>query len=96
MYQPEQRLIVDQVPFNLDNSARRSYVHASGDGTEQVSGQPGAEKRFGTAQLCVHPGPRHNNYLVSVEITYGPEYDWWVMCVCVCTCAFQASVRSPS
>jgi hypothetical protein len=56
-YQPAQRLNVDQVPFNLDNSAQRGYIPASADGVVQVSGQPGADKRFGTAQVCLHPGP---------------------------------------
>jgi hypothetical protein len=52
---PSQRLNVDQVPFVLDNNARRAFVQA-GDELCQVSGQPGADKRFGTLQIAIHPG----------------------------------------
>ncbi len=47
------RYNVDQVPFNLDNSCRRTFVQARSD-TAVISGQPGGEKRFGTVQICVH------------------------------------------
>ena len=55
-FQPDCRLNVDQVPFNLDNQARKTLVHKDDDQVVQVSGQPGGEKRFGTAQICIHPG----------------------------------------
>lgn len=44
------------IPFSLDNSAQRGYIPPEADGVVQVSGQPGADKRFGTAQVCLHPG----------------------------------------
>ena len=59
-YQLNQRLNVDQVPFNLDNCARRCYVDKSTE-QAQVSSLPGADKRFGTLQICVHPGEGHNS-----------------------------------
>ena len=32
---------MDQVPFNLDNQARKTFVHKDDDQVVQVSGQPG-------------------------------------------------------
>ena len=40
-FQPDCRLNVDQVPFNLDNQARKTFVHKDDDQVVQVSGQPG-------------------------------------------------------
>jgi hypothetical protein len=46
---------VDQVPFNLDNSGRKTYIKAQSD-EAVIAGQPGSEKRFGTLQVCLHAG----------------------------------------
>ena len=51
-YDPTQRFNVDQVPFNLDHSASRSYIHA-GDAQAVVAGPRSGSKRFGTLQFCV-------------------------------------------
>ena len=51
----EESLNVDQVPFNLENGARKLFVQARG-GVAQISGNPQGEKRFGTLQLCIHGG----------------------------------------
>ena len=53
-YKPAQRIHIDQVPFSLDNQARRTFVHASRSDMAMVSGAPGTEKRFGTAQIAFH------------------------------------------
>ena len=55
-YQPNQRLNVDQVPLNLDSAAARGFIPPEADSVVQLTGQPGADKRFGTAQLCIHGG----------------------------------------
>ena len=49
-YSFEQRLNVDQVPFNLDNNASRSFFNVD-DEKCQITGQSGADKRFGTLQV---------------------------------------------
>ena len=54
-YPLEARVNVDQVPFNLDNNANRSFFHIS-DRKNQISGTPGSDKRFGTLQIAVHGG----------------------------------------
>ena len=47
---------MDQVPFNLDQSARRVFVPAESDEPAQLSAPSGADKRFGTLQLTLHAG----------------------------------------
>jgi hypothetical protein len=54
-YRPRMRYNADQVPFNLDNSGRRTYVKPQLD-VAVITGQPGSEKRFGTLQVCLHAG----------------------------------------
>ena len=54
-YPPHMRYNCDQVPFNLDNSGRKTYIKARTD-VAVISGQPGSEKRFGTLQVCLHAG----------------------------------------
>ena len=54
-YPPKMRYNCDQVPFNLDNSGRRTYIKAQSD-VAVITGQPGSEKRFGTLQVCLHAG----------------------------------------
>ena len=54
-YLPHMRYNCDQVPFNLDNSGRKTYVKAQTD-VAVLFGQPGSEKRFGTLQVCLHAG----------------------------------------
>ena len=56
-YQPHQRLNVDSVPFNLDNQAKKSYVHYKTADMVQVSAPDGSNKRFGTLHVCFHGGP---------------------------------------
>jgi hypothetical protein len=41
-----------QVPFALDNNADRTFVSAAETDLVQISGQPGADKRFGTLQVA--------------------------------------------
>ena len=54
-YPPKMRYNCDQVPFNLDNSGRRTYIKAQSD-VAVITGQPGSENRFGTLQVCLHAG----------------------------------------
>ena len=54
-YPPQMRYNCDQVPFNLNNSGRKTYIKAQSD-VAVISGQPGSEKRFGTLQVCLHAG----------------------------------------
>ena len=54
-YPPHMRYNCDQVPFNLDNSGRNTYIKAQND-VAVISGPPGSEKRFGTLQVCLHVG----------------------------------------
>ena len=56
LFQPHQRLNVDQIPFELDNQARRSYVPHQESSMVQISGPSDGSKRFGTLQMTVHPG----------------------------------------
>ncbi len=56
-YQPCQRLNSDQVHFNLDNQPRKAYVPYETKDMVQISGPQDGNKRFGTLQLCLHPGP---------------------------------------
>ena len=55
-YKPNQRINVDQVPFNLDQSARRVFVPAESAEHAQLSAPSGADKRFGTLQMTLHAG----------------------------------------
>ena len=50
-YPPHMRYNCDQVPFNLDNSGRKTYIKAQSD-VAVISGQPGSEKRFGTLKCA--------------------------------------------
>ena len=54
-YQLDERFNVDQVPFNLENGARKLFMESRG-GIAQISGQAAGEKRFGTLQVCIHGG----------------------------------------
>ena len=47
---------MSKVPFNLDLCARKAYFPMATAEHAQVSGQKAGDKRFGTMQICVHPG----------------------------------------
>ena len=51
-----QRANVDQVPFELDNQARKAYVKFDEASCVQISGPQDGCKRFGTLQMMMHPG----------------------------------------
>ena len=53
-----QRIHIDQIPFYFDQNPRRSYCSKETAGMNIVSGQPGADKRFGTIQLAMHGCPK--------------------------------------
>ena len=55
-YQPHERLNVDQIPFELDNQAKRGYVMYDETQMVQISGPQDGTKRFGTIQMCAHAG----------------------------------------
>ena len=51
-YKFDDRYNVDQVPFLLDNNPNKSFFSVD-DQKCQISGQPGADKRFGTLQVNI-------------------------------------------
>ena len=51
-----QRFNGDQVPFNLDQSARKVFVPAATAEHAQLSAPSGAVKTFGTLQMLMHHG----------------------------------------
>ena len=57
VYGPRQRLNVDQVPFNLAHMPRKTFLDPGDASTQIVIESPGSDKRFGTAQICLHGGP---------------------------------------
>ena len=62
-YKPNQRINVDQVPFNLDQSARKVFVPAESAEHAQLSAPSGAHKRFGTLQITLHQGTNEQENL---------------------------------
>ena len=71
-YPPHMRYNCDQVPFNLDNSGRKTYIKAQSD-VAVISGQPGSEKRFGTLQVCLHAGKSSQPPLTIIFRGGGPK-----------------------
>jgi len=69
---PHMRYNCDQVPFNLDNSGRKTYIKAQSD-VAVISGQPGSEKRFGTLQVCLHAGKSSQPPLTIIFRGGGPK-----------------------
>ena len=59
LYAPHLRYNVDQVPFVLDNQHRCSYVPHEQRDKVNISGPQDGSKRFGTLQVCFHPGGPH-------------------------------------
>ena len=51
-----QRFNGDQVPFNLDQSARKVFVPAASAEHAPLSAPSGADRRFGILQMLMHPG----------------------------------------
>jgi len=56
-YKMKNRFHTDQSPFCLDGAHYKTYVNPKGQDCALVSGQPGAEKRFGTLQITMHGDP---------------------------------------
>ena len=76
LFKPHCRVNVDQVPFNLDNNPQCGYF-AHDDEKKQISGPPGADKRFGTLQVAFHPGEMkvEQPYLAMIFNGQGLAYD---------------------
>ena len=69
-YPLETRLNVDQVPFCLDQSKGRAYFPVD-DKACAIPGQTGADKRFGTLQLCIHGGAQEKAQPKLAMIWFG-------------------------
>ena len=69
-YPLETRLNVDQVPFCLDQSKGKGYFPVD-DKACAIPGQTGADKRFGTIQLCLHGGAQEKAQPKLAMIWFG-------------------------
>ena len=55
-FQPYQRINIDQIPYELDQQPKTSYVPHDTASMVQVSAPGDAGKRHGTIQMAIHPG----------------------------------------
>ena len=57
VYKMWHRIHVDQIPFEIDQTARKTFVAAETSDLAIVAGIPGGDKRFGTLQVAMHGDP---------------------------------------
>ena len=54
LYKMRHRIHEDQIPFEIDQTARKTFVAAETSDLAIVTGIPGGDKRFGTLQVGMH------------------------------------------